>query len=66
MAFALAAQTSIAVAADLFTAHQAAAYVGETATICGVVVSANYATKSKGQPTFLNFDQAYRTRSSPS
>jgi hypothetical protein len=57
--FALAAQTSIAIAADLLTAHQAAEYVGETATVCGVVVSANYATKSKGQPTFLNFDQAY-------
>jgi hypothetical protein len=23
------------------------------------VVSANYATKSKGQPTFLNFDQPF-------
>jgi len=57
--FALAAQTSIAVAADLLTAQQAAEHVGETATVCGLVVSANYATKSKGQPTFLNFDQPY-------
>jgi hypothetical protein len=27
--------------------------------LCGLVVSANFATKSKGQPTFLNFDQPY-------
>jgi hypothetical protein len=59
IAFALAAQTSIAVAADLLTAQQAAEHVGETATVCGLVVSANYATKSQGQPTFLNFDQPY-------
>ena len=57
--FALAAQSSIAVAADLLTAQQAAEHVGETATVCGVVASANYATKSKDQPTFLNFDQPY-------
>ena len=48
-----------ALAADAITAQDAAAHVGETATVCGVIVSANYAVKSKGQPTFLNFDRPY-------
>lgn len=33
--------------------------VGETATVCGTIVSANYAIKLKGQPTFLNLDRPY-------
>jgi hypothetical protein len=40
-------------------AAQAKDHVGETATVCGVVASANYATRSKRQPTFLNLDKAY-------
>jgi len=50
---------SLAQAADTLAAKDAVAHVGETATVCGTVVSANYAAKSKGQPTFLNFDQPY-------
>jgi hypothetical protein len=46
-------------AANSLTAQQAAAHIGETATVCGLVVSATYATRTKGQPTFLNFDCAY-------
>ena len=34
-------------------------HVGETATVCGAVASANYAVKTKGQPTFLNLDRPY-------
>jgi micrococcal nuclease len=34
-------------------------HVGETATICGNVVSTRYATSTKGQPTFLNLDKPY-------
>ena len=34
-------------------------YIGEKKTVCGVVASATYATKTKGQPTFLNLDQPY-------
>jgi hypothetical protein len=45
-------------AADL-TAQQAAAHIGKTATVCGTVVSANYAVRTKGQPTFLNLDRPY-------
>jgi hypothetical protein len=45
-------------AADL-TAQQAASHVGETATVCGIVASTNYAVRVKRQPTFLNLDQPY-------
>ncbi|MGB9069378.1 MAG: hypothetical protein WCC21_12495 [Candidatus Acidiferrales bacterium] len=41
------------------TAQEAKTHVGETQTVCGKVVSARYATGSKGQPTFLNLDQPY-------
>ncbi|MBI4299120.1 MAG: hypothetical protein HY666_05095 [Chloroflexi bacterium] len=38
---------------------QAAAHMGERATVCGPVVDTRYATGSKGRPTFLNFDRPY-------
>src|SRR5579872_6678892 len=38
---------------------EAAKHVGEKATVCGVVASASYAARSKGQPTFLNLDKPY-------
>ena len=41
------------------SAREAAQHVGEQATVCGAVVSAHYSASSKGQPTFLNFDQPY-------
>jgi len=41
------------------TADQASTHVGENATVCGTVASANYAAGAKGQPTFLNLDKAY-------
>jgi DNA/RNA endonuclease YhcR with UshA esterase domain len=34
-------------------------HVNQTATVCGIVVSAKYATSSEGQPTFLNLDKPY-------
>ena len=34
-------------------------YVGQSATVCGVVASAKYAAESNGRPTFLNLDKAY-------
>lgn len=36
-------------------------HVGERASVCGTVASANYATGSNGQPTFLNLDRPYPT-----
>jgi hypothetical protein len=46
-------------AAGELTTTQAASHVGETAAVCGVVASANYASRSNSQPTFLNLDRAY-------
>jgi hypothetical protein len=44
---------------DVIPAGEAAAHVGSTKTVCGVVASAKYADHSRGQPTFLNLDRAY-------
>jgi hypothetical protein len=41
------------------SAAEAAKHVGEKATVCGVVASASYASRAKGQPTFLNLDKPY-------
>jgi DNA/RNA endonuclease YhcR with UshA esterase domain len=47
-----------AVAAPI-SPEEAAGHVGENATVCGAVVSAHYAARSKSQPTFLNLGKAY-------
>ena len=41
------------------TAAEAKDHIGETATVCGNVVSTRYASSTKGQPTFLNLDKPY-------
>jgi hypothetical protein len=41
------------------TASEAKEHFGETATVCGPVVSTRYAESSKGQPTFLNLEKPY-------
>jgi DNA/RNA endonuclease YhcR with UshA esterase domain len=41
------------------TAAEAKDHVGETATVCGNVVSTRYAASTRGQPTFLNLDKPY-------
>jgi DNA/RNA endonuclease YhcR with UshA esterase domain len=41
------------------TAAEAKDHVGERVTVCGKLASTRYASKSKGQPTFLNLDQPY-------
>lgn len=46
-------------AQNKLTAAEAKQHFGETATVCGEVVSANYAESSKGHPTFLNLDKPY-------
>jgi DNA/RNA endonuclease YhcR with UshA esterase domain len=38
---------------------QAAGHIGKWATVCGIVASANYAIKTRRQPTFLNLDRPY-------
>ena len=54
----LASLASAAMAAEIGV-DDAARHAGETATVCGVVDSARYAERSKGQPTFLNLGRAY-------
>jgi|SRR5215472_3770269 len=39
--------------------EDAAGHVGENVTVCGIVASAQYAARSKGQPTFLNIGKPY-------
>jgi hypothetical protein len=41
------------------TASEAKEHFGETATVCGAVVSTRYADSTKGQPTFLNLDKPF-------
>jgi len=41
------------------TAAQAKDHVGERATVCGTVASAKFAEKTKGSPTFLDFEKPF-------
>jgi len=41
------------------TASEAKEHYGETATVCGAVVSARFADTTTRQPTFLNLDRPY-------
>jgi hypothetical protein len=41
------------------TAAEAKDHIGERTTVCGRVASTHYAASSRGQPTFLNLDEAY-------
>ena len=40
-------------------AYEASSSVGQRATVCGDVADTRYASGSRGQPTFLNFERAY-------
>jgi DNA/RNA endonuclease YhcR with UshA esterase domain len=48
-----------ALAQKKLTTAEAKDHIGETATVCGNVVSTRYSPSTKGQPTFLNLDKAY-------
>ena len=43
-------------------ANEARQHIGEQATVCGVVASARYAARTRGEPTFLNLDKPYPTQ----
>ncbi len=45
--------------ANKLTTSEAKNHIGKTATVCGVVASATYASRSKGKPTFLDLDKPY-------
>ena len=49
----------VSLAQQKITAAEARDHFGETATVCGEVVSTRYAVSTKGQPTFLNLDKPY-------
>jgi len=53
------AQVAAAQTTGTLTPQQAAAHIGETATVCGIVASTNYASRSKGEPTYLNFERPF-------
>ena len=57
--FALLIHPAVITAQETITAADAENYVGQKATVCGIVVSATFSGRSKGQPTFLNLDQPY-------
>lgn len=41
------------------TTTDAANYIGQEKTVCGIVASTKYAYFANGEPTFLNFDRPY-------
>jgi hypothetical protein len=41
------------------TTAEAKDHIGETATVCGQVASARFASSTRGRPTFLNLDKPY-------
>jgi micrococcal nuclease len=55
----LAGQEQTSKAHITISAAQASQHIGETATVCGKVVDARYASSSRGKPTFLNLDKPY-------
>jgi len=56
---ALAILVPFAAHAAVLTAGDAVHHVGQRATVCGVVASAHYAGRARGQPTFLDLGHAY-------
>jgi hypothetical protein len=62
LAFALAllpAAAPAAAAEPRITAAEAAQHAGEQATVCGLVAGAKYAERSRGKPTFLDFEKPH-------
>ena len=41
------------------TADEASKHADENGTVCGLVASAHFANRTKGQPTFLNLGKPY-------
>src|SRR5262244_3934534 len=55
----LAAFSALYAQAGHLTSAEAKNHIGERSTVCGNVVSAHYAARTKGNPTFLNLDEPY-------
>jgi hypothetical protein len=50
---------SVAKAQKPLTTAEAKEHIGQSATVCGVVVSTRYALRTRGNPTFINLDKPY-------
>lgn len=50
---------ALAFAVTRIASERASRHVGETATVCGPVVEVHHAWRSRGAPTFIDFDAAY-------
>lgn len=46
-------------AGSVVAAEEAIKYAGQTITVCGRVVAANFVQATRGEPTFLNFEKPY-------
>lgn len=46
-------------AENSISAAEAKKHIGESATVCGLVVGTHFAANSRGEPTFLNLDEPY-------
>src|SRR5580692_10341824 len=59
MAFCLLAAHGLLAQTKRLTTAEAKDHIGDRVTVCGKVASTHYAKSSKGEPTFLNFDEPY-------
>ncbi len=53
------AVSAVVVHAESLRPEEAETHVGKNATVCGLVASARYASRSNGEPTFLNLGKPY-------
>jgi hypothetical protein len=53
------ALTVSAFAQETISSEDAAKFIGQQKSVCGMVASAHLASRSKGQPTFLNLNKPY-------
>jgi len=51
--------TPIVAAQETIAPSDAGTYIGQQATVCRTVASATFASRTRGQPTFLNLDKPY-------
>lgn len=58
-AFLLSITFVIPIYARTLSTSEASQHVGENATVCGVVAGVHTATRSRGEPTFVNLDKSY-------
>jgi hypothetical protein len=58
-AFAMLGPWTVTAVASEVSIGDASKHVGETATVCDVVASAKFLSRSRSQPTFLNLGEPY-------